>query len=74
VTDGYGQNHIHRFTASGEYVSSINGNEGRAGAFNRPHAIWIDTRKSEPELYIADRASGQVQVYSLEGEFKRSFG
>lgn len=74
VTDGYGQNHIHRFTSSGEYVSSINGNEGDAGAFSTPHAIWIDTRKSEPELYIADRANGQVQVYSLEGEFKRSFG
>lgn len=74
VTDGYGQNHIHRFTASGEYVSSIDGNEGKAGAFNTPHAIWIDTRKSEPELYVADRASGRVQVYSLEGEFKRSFG
>lgn len=74
VTDGYGQNHIHRFTASGEYVSSINGNEGNAGAFNTPHAIFIDTRKDEPELYIADRANGQAQVYSLEGEFKRSFG
>jgi peptidylamidoglycolate lyase len=74
VTDGYGQNHIHRFTASGEYVSTINGNEGRTGAFNTPHAIWIDTRKREPELYIANRASGQGQVYSLEGEFKRSFG
>ncbi len=74
VTDGYGQNHIHRFTAAGEYVSSINGNEGDAGAFNTPHAIHIDTRNSEPELLVADRANGQVQVYSLEGQFKRSFG
>lgn len=74
VTDGYGQSHIHRFTAAGDYISSINGNEGEAGAFNTPHAIWIDGRKSEPELYIADRANGRVQVYSLDGEFKRSFG
>ena len=74
VTDGYGQNHIHRFTATGEYVSSINGSEGDAGAFDTPHAIWIDTRKDEPELYIADRANGRVQVYSLDGEFRRSFG
>lgn len=74
VTDGYGQSQIHRFTASGGYVSSINGNEGDAGAFNTPHAIWIDTRKDEPELYIADRANGRVQVYSLDGRFKRSFG
>lgn len=74
VTDGYGESHIHRFTAAGDYVSSINGKEGTAGAFNTPHAIWIDTRKSEPELYVADRSNGRVQVYSLEGEFKRSFG
>ena len=74
VTDGYGQSYIHRFTHGGEYVSSINGNEGTAGAFSCPHAIWIDLRKSEPELYIADRANGRVQVYDLEGQFKRSFG
>lgn len=74
VTDGYGQSHIHRFTSAGEYVSSINGSEGGAGAFSCPHFIWIDTRKSEPELYIADRANGRVQVYDLDGKFKRSFG
>ena len=74
VTDGYGQNHIHRFTKGGEYVASINGDEGKAGAFACPHAIWIDTRKAEPELYIADRSNARIQVYDLEGRYKRSFG
>ena len=74
LTDGYGQHHIHRFTAAGEYVSSITGTEGTAGAFDTPHAIWIDTRKEDPELYVADRSNGHIQVYSLGGEFKRSFG
>ena len=74
VADGYGQNHVHRYGKSGEYVASINGEEGGAGAFDCPHAILVDTRKSEPELYIADRANGRVQVYDAEGTFKRVFG
>ncbi len=74
VADGYGENHVHRFTASGEYVASINGIEGRVGAFSCPHAVFIDNRKSEPEMYVADRSNGRVQVYDLEGKFKRAFG
>ena len=74
VTDGYGQSHVHRYDKKGGYIGSINGQEGAAGAFSCPHAIFIDTRKSEPELYVADRANGRVQVYDLEGKFKRVFG
>ena len=73
VGDGYGASHVHRFTKDGEYVSSINGEEG-AGAYNCPHGIYIDRRKAEPELYVADRANSRVQVYDMEGGFKRSFG
>ena len=74
VTDGYGQSYIHRYNSSGEYQSSINGEEGDAGAFNCPHGIWIDRRKSVPELYVADRTNSRIQVYDLEGNFKRVFG
>ena len=73
VGDGYGASYVHRFTADGDYVGSINGDEG-AGRFDCPHGIYIDRRKSEPELYVADRANGRVQVYDLEGGFKRVFG
>jgi hypothetical protein len=74
VTDGYGQNYIHRYDKTGRYLASINGEEGAAGAFKCPHGIWVDTRKPEPELYIADRGNRRVQVYSLDGAFKRVFG
>ena len=73
VADGYGASYVHRYTMDGEYVGSINGEEG-AGAFNCPHGIFIDWRKSDPELYVADRANARVQVYDMEGGFKRSFG
>ncbi|HEY3289015.1 MAG TPA: hypothetical protein VGK87_02700 [Anaerolineae bacterium] len=74
VTDGYGSNYIHRYDKTGKYLHSINGEEGATGAFSCPHGIWIDTRKSEPELYVADRSNRRVQVYDVEGTYKRAFG
>ena len=74
VTDGYGESHIHRFSKAGEYLSSINGDKGRAGRFNCPHGIFIDRRRGDGELYVADRTNQRVQVYDLEGRFKRAFG
>ena len=74
VADGYGESYVHRFSSSGELLSSINGEEGSTGRFDCPHGIWIDYRKSNPELYVADRTNHRIQVYDLEGSFVRSFG
>lgn len=74
LADGYGQHYVHRFTKAGDYVGSINGEEGRAGAFRTPHGVFVDRRRGEPELYIADRSNARVQVYDLDGRFKRVFG
>ncbi len=73
VADGYGSNLVHRFDGSANYVATIDGWEG-AGRFQQPHTVFLDTRKPEAELYIADRANHRIQVYDLEGTFKRSFG
>ena len=73
VADGYGQSYVHRYDKYGDYIGSIDGREG-GGRFDCPHGIFIDTRKSEPELYISDRANRRVQIYNLDGEFKRAFG
>ena len=74
VADGYGESYLHRYSKSGEYICSVNGEERRAGAFQQPHGLWFDTRRSEPELYIADRLNQRVQVYDADGHFKRAFG
>lgn len=74
VTDGYGQNLVHSYSASGEYQGSISGEEGSAGAFNCPHSIYIDRRHGAPELYVADRSNARIQVYGLDGTFLRAFG
>lgn len=74
VTNGYGTSYIHCYDKNGVYLDSINGEEGAAGAFKCPHSIFMDTRKAEVELYIADRGNRRVQVYDTEGNYKRSFG
>ncbi|MEM7131554.1 MAG: hypothetical protein AAF702_34890 [Chloroflexota bacterium] len=74
VADGYGASYLHRYDKKGNYLQSINGTEGPAGKFRCPHNIWIDNRKLEPELYIADQENRRVQVYDLEGNFLRTFG
>lgn len=74
VADGYGKSYVHRYDRTGRYLASINGEEGRAGAFQCPHGIWVDTRKADPELYVADRGNRRVQVYDLDGRFVRAFG
>ena len=73
VADGYGASLVHRFAADGKYLQTIDGSNG-AGLFSCPHGIAIDYRKSEAELFVADRSNSRVQVYDLEGNFKRSFG
>ena len=68
VAESYGQSYVQRYDQAGKYLGSINGEGGSAGRFNCPHAIFIDRRKTEPELYVADRANRRMQVYDLAGE------
>ena len=74
AADGYGESYVHRYSRSGDCLGSINGEEGQAGRFSCPHAVFVDSRKADPELYIADRSNRRIQVYDMEGSFKRAFG
>ena len=73
VADGYGASIVHRFSKDGNYLDSIDGTKG-SGQFNCPHGIIIDWRKNNPELYVADRANGRIQVFDLDGNHLRTFG
>lgn len=76
VTDGYGASLVHRYDAKGKYLATLSGDEeGGAGRFSCPHAVWFDTRGGKaPELYIADRGNRRIQVFGADGTFKRDFG
>jgi len=73
VADGYGQYLVHRYGADGTYVQTLSGEEG-AGRFNCPHAVFIDRRHALPEVWVADRANGRIQVYGLDGSYLRTVG
>lgn len=68
VTDGYGANYIHRYSANGDYISSWGGKGKEDGKFNTPHAILIDTRGKTPMVLATDRANHRLQWFTLEGK------
>ncbi len=74
VADGYGESLVHRFSADGRYLATIDGEEGPGGRLNCPHGIFIDRRRGEPELYVADRGNAVVRVYGLDGTWRRDVG
>lgn len=74
VADGYGSSLIHHYDRAGTYLGTLDGTEGHDGRFATPHGVTVDWRKSEPELYIADRTNHRLQVYDLQGNWKRNVG
>jgi hypothetical protein len=72
VVDGYGSQLVHRFDKSFKLIKTIGGPGKENGKFNTCHGVWVSTLKSEPEVYIADRANNRVEVYSLALEYKRT--
>jgi DNA-binding beta-propeller fold protein YncE len=68
VCDGYGQSWVHQYDRDGKYIRSWGGKGSEPGKMSCPHGIWIDTRQSEPRVYVADRANLRIQIFSLEGK------
>jgi DNA-binding beta-propeller fold protein YncE len=72
VVDGYGSQLVYRFDKDFKHLKTIGGPGKDHGKFNICHGIWINTLKSEPEIYIADRVNNRIEVYSLDLEYKRT--
>lgn len=73
VADGYGSYVIHRYDSDGNWLSSFGGAGRGKGTFNLPHGLWVDTRDGgDPEIAIADRANNTLQIFTLEGDYKKT--
>lgn len=80
VVDGYGSQRVSRFDKNFTHIRTIGeptrkdavGPQAPHGTFNTCHGIWINTIKSEPEIFIADRHNDRLEVYSLELDYKRT--
>jgi len=72
IVDGYGSQLVYRFDKNFKHLKTIGGPGTEHGKFKTCHGVWISTLGNEPEVYIADRANGRLEVYSLELDYKRT--
>ncbi|SDT37395.1 NHL repeat-containing protein [Microlunatus soli] len=68
VGDGYGASLVHLYGPDGTYLKTL------PEEFDCPHGLIIDRRRDEPELYVADRENQRLQVFDLDGGFRRICG
>ena len=66
VGDGYGQNRVHRFTASGELITSWGSDGSGPGQFNLPHDVTVDL---ENKVYVMDRENNRCQIFDVDGNY-----
>ncbi len=71
VSDGYGQSYVHQFDSTGKLIRSWGGKGSDPGQLNCPHGVSIDTRGSEPLVYVADRGNKRIQIFTLDGKHIR---
>jgi peptidylamidoglycolate lyase len=78
IVDGYGSQIVSRFDKNFKHLRTIGGRsvkkgvDAEHGLFNTCHGVWINTLKSTPEVYIADRANSRYEVYDLDLNYKRT--
>ncbi|BBI32907.1 hypothetical protein KCTCHS21_23060 [Cohnella abietis] len=73
VVDGYGQYAIHRYDSKGNWLQCWGGKADTKHIFYEPHGIYIDTRPTEPLLYVADRRHQRFVSYRLDGTFVQDY-
>jgi hypothetical protein len=66
VTDGYGQNRVHRFGVDGRLIGSWGEAGTGPGQFETPHSLWVD---GQGRVCVVDRGNGRVQVFDGDGGF-----
>ena len=71
VCEGYGGQKVHRFNKLGKFIQTVGDRGAEPGLFNTPHGIWIDTRKPQHEVWVADRGNRRLQVFDMDGTLNR---
>jgi hypothetical protein len=67
VGDGYGSYYINQYDRNAAYIRTFGGKGSNAGQLNEPHGIWMDTRRPDPVLVVADRRNNRLQRFTLDG-------
>lgn len=67
VADGYGSSFVNQYNAKGEFIRTFGGKGKEAGQLDSPHGIWLDRRRGEPQILVADRSNRRLQYFTLDG-------
>src|SRR5205823_3600852 len=67
VGDGYGSNHMLRYSLSGKFLGEIARPGHDDGELDNPHGQWVDPRGETPLLVVADRGNRRIQTFTLQG-------
>ena len=70
VSDGYGQNLVHRFSTDGELLRSWGGDGTDPGQFDTPHCLRVD---KDDRVLVLDRTNARVQIFDAEGNFQQQW-
>ncbi|HET6224820.1 MAG TPA: peptidyl-alpha-hydroxyglycine alpha-amidating lyase family protein [Bacteroidia bacterium] len=70
VSDGYGNNRVVKFSATGHYQFEWGKKGNKPGEFNLPHGISLDEKGN---VYVADRENSRVQSFSPDGKFLQTW-
>ncbi len=70
ISDGYGNSRVHRLDKDGNHIMSWGTSGTDSGEFNLPHNLALI---DDEEVVVCDRENYRVQVFSIEGEFRREW-
>jgi sugar lactone lactonase YvrE len=66
ISDGYGNNRVHKYTAAGEWIKSW-GTPGQGPSeFDLPHCVRVDRHD---RVLVADRSNNRIQFFDTEGNY-----
>ncbi len=71
VADGYGNSHVHRFSAGGTLLRSWGTPGTGPGEFSTPHDVCFGR---DGEVIVTDRENNRVQIFDVDGTFIRQIG
>ncbi len=57
---------VMKFDANGKFITQWGKLGSKAGEFNNPHALALD---SKGRLYVADRANSRIEIFTQGGKF-----
>ena len=70
ISDGYGNSRVHRYDAEGNHLLSWGEPGADDGQFSLPHNISM---VDDDHLIVCDRENHRVQVFTIDGEFVRTW-